>query len=210
MRCGGFLVFLSIFLIGCENNSSANNNQLLIKQVENNANTPPPTPFKRPENTEILGVDEKIDRNFHESRNRRKSKIISVTTELTSLDSNFINKIPSVETQKKREKEIFKLVNSLAENSSDLVTLAKICRIMEIHGRGLNKWVSPYDIAFFLSVKILATKYKEDQIVKNELEGLKKYNIDGHLGEEFMLALEGKNPSFLFSEESELEFRGKN
>lgn len=204
---------IAIFTFACNNGIPCNNNNH-IPTNSKLSTTPSVTPFPLSSNEPVLNSDEKTDRKFHEDLYQRKLKILSVIGELTNLNKKYINKLLSDDEHEKRKKIIFNLVDSLNENTTDtiknldntdgLITLAKMCRIMEIHGGyGLSKATSAYDIAFFYSVKIIALKHKNDPTIMNELKQLKRYNIDGPYGGDFRLALNGQDPKYLYGEEPE-------
>ena len=196
------LVLGVIFNFACNKDIFSNNrNQIATNQKT--VATPSVTPFQIPANTVVLGVDEKMDKNYHESEYRNKLKIIFVLNELTKLNSIYVSEFPPDDEFEKRKKKIFKLVDDLGDDADGLFTLAEMCQIMSKHTvMGLSKITSSYDIAFFYSVKVVALKHKNDESITKELMGLmKKHIFGGHTAADFLLSLDGKEPRYLYHEE---------
>lgn len=194
----GFVVLAAGLLLACDNNSG--NGKTADREPTINKSTPiVPPPETNRSVVQVTQENQPAESLSHEKLYKRKSYLLFVLKRLTQLNEKFMKKEPSVSQHIKREKEIFSLIDALSDDVIDLVTLAKASRTLEIHGRGFNRVVSPFDIAFLRCVKILATTHKDVEGVTIEIEELKKFQVDGHLAEEFTMALEGKDPSFLYS-----------
>lgn len=203
------LIFGTVFIFACVKEiSNSNDNQM--SSNEKSVVAPTVTPVEMPENIEVLGDNEKTDKKFHEKLYQRKLKILSVIRELTNLNKSYVNELLPDKEHEERKKKIFRLVDSLTEiapdpvtakdNASDLITLAEICQV--IRESELSKATSSYEIAFFYSVKVIATKHKDNESILNELKGwVKKYNFDGGYAFDFLFALAGKDPKYLYGEE---------
>jgi hypothetical protein len=189
----GFLLW-SVSLIGCGNSGKIEpTNNPLSKQVSTVSPTVTPTVLKTPN-----ANDNMSDKEFHENWYKKHLKVIAVFNDLTKMDSIYLGKSISDKDKEVRKNKAHKLVDSLSDDADSLIILAKMCRIFPTGGHQEMFAAAIYDITFLYSVKVVATKFKDDSDVMRKLKELEKFIVDGPLYGDFRLALDGKEPMFLY------------
>lgn len=139
----------------------------------------------------------------HEQSFKEHLEVLAVFTELTKLEAPYLDKIVSEKEQESRKKKTFAYVDRLNDNVYSLMNLAEMTRVFGIGNN--EQFAAPvYDIAFFYCVKKIAIKHKDDKRIMSELKELKKYIIGGHTYGDFVLALNGQDPMFLYGKVPEV------
>jgi hypothetical protein len=195
------VVLCVTFIIACERR--ANIEQTNQPKAEEKTSTSPSTTPPLTEKTPDVEVTEMTEKELHDSKYKSNLRIISVFNELTKLDRVYLGKIISDKEEEIRKKNTFNLIDSLGRDARDLITLATMCRVFKgSNAQDNDMFAAPiYDIAFLYSVKVVAIEYRDNERTMRELRALKNYIGDGHLYGDFLLALDGKDPAFLYGRE---------
>lgn len=196
-----FIVMIfQCFLVSCQQNNSQQVEKNTLKNslpIESDKNTNSTNSKQITDNLSKTPEEEVVDqKEKHEAIYKRRLKIITAVKELTEMDSLYLGRKPTEEEEEARKKRIYLIVDKFESDSEDLITLATICNALRWH----NQWeygkylaYSNYEIAFYYSIKTVATKHQNNEYIMWQLKELGKLVGDSSYNN-FKLSLEGKDP----------------
>ncbi len=213
----GILIIGLLLTISCKNTETSIENSNLPNSNENPVRQPAEAPNKILEDKQVDADDLISEKKSHEKLYSGKEKILSALTELTKMNRKYQAVVLSERAHDGRKEDVYRIVDKLYSETTDsassddgafhLIILAELCQSfgkshLDSTNFSYSSASSSYEIAFFYIIKIVSTKHSGNERLVNQMKSwVKKYSFDGIYAADFLLALSGHDPKFLYGEE---------